>query len=263
MMTVIAIGIVGFYPYPIGASANTDAVLPAAVSAASVAAVRMCPSWRVADAPVALPLPPSFVTDPTTGRLRIAKVPRQRWRQQPRRQRRRRSTTDVTVPTPHASSAWQMGSSSARSFGGGEYGNRNNVDARDQCCRVSLGGRIGRATMATASRRKTTTMLTRKRESLLAISWRSRYADFERGGDKKGRRAQQRRHGAVDVWDALPAGRRGSPVGSSLLSSSDGLPEAPIVSNNRGKGRWGGSILDETTMDRARTTATTEQGIHR
>ena len=26
-------------------------------------------------------------------------------------------------------------------------------------------------------------------------------------GDEKGRRARRRRHGAVDFWDALPAGR--------------------------------------------------------
>ena len=70
-------------------------------------------------------------------------------------------------------------------------------------------------------------------------------------------------HGAVDVWDALPAGRRGSPVESSLLSWSDGLPKGPIVGNNRGKGRRGEFFTDETTTDRVRTTATTEQGIHR
>ena len=58
-------------------------------------------------------------------------------------------------------------------------------------------------------------------------------------------------------------GRQGSPVGSSLSSSSDGSPEGPIFGNNRGKGRHGGSVTDETNMDRARTTATMEQGIHR
>jgi hypothetical protein len=48
------------------------------------------------------------------------------------------------------------------------------------------------------------------------------------------------------------------PVGSSLTSLSDGSPEGPIVGDNRGKGRLGGSVADETTTDRVRTTATTE-----
>jgi hypothetical protein len=65
------------------------------------------------------------------------------------------------------------------------------------------------------------------------------------------------------VWDALPDGRQGSPAGLSLTSLSDGSPEGPIVGGNRGKGRRGGSVADKTTTDRARTTAMTEQGIHR
>ena len=84
---------------------------------------RRCPDVSVtADAPVAPPLPLSFVTDPATGRLRLATVPRQRRHQRRRRQwkpRRRRSTKDVTVLTPNAtwttpSSAWQTESSTAR-----------------------------------------------------------------------------------------------------------------------------------------------------
>jgi hypothetical protein len=82
-------------------------------------------------------------------------------------------------------------------------------------------------------------------------------------GDKQGRRARQRRHCAVDVWNALPAGRQGSPAGSLLSSSIDGSPERPIVGNNNGKGRRGGSVVDRMTTDRVRTTATAEQGIHR
>ena len=59
------------------------------------------------------------------------------------------------------------------------------------------------------------------------------------------------------------AKRQGSPVESSLLSSSNGSPEGLIVGDNSGKGRRGGSVADKTTTDRARTPATTEQGIHR
>jgi hypothetical protein len=74
----------------------------------------------------------------------------------------------------------------------------------------------------------------------------------------------QRSDGGVDVWDTLPTIRRGSLAGSSLMLSSDGSPEGgPIVGDNRVKGRRGGFVADERTTDRARTTATTEQGIHR
>ncbi len=49
-----------------------------------------------------------------------------------------------------------------------------------------------------------------------------------------------------------------------LSSSSKGSPDGPIVGNNRGKGRRGGSsAADEMTTDRVRTTVTMEQGIHR
>ncbi len=71
-----------------------------------------------ADALAAKPLPPSFVMDPTAGRLRLAKIPRQRRRRRQQRRGRRRSATDATAPTPDAawttpSSAWWTGSSSA------------------------------------------------------------------------------------------------------------------------------------------------------
>jgi hypothetical protein len=51
--------------------------------------------------------------------------------------------------------------------------------------------------------------------------------------------------------------------GVVFVGASDGSPEVPIVCDNCGKGRWGRSVADETTMDGARTTVTTEQGIHR
>jgi hypothetical protein len=52
-------------------------------------------------------------------------------------------------------------------------------------------------------------------------------------------------------------------VGSLMSSSSNGLPERPIVGNNGGKGRRGGSVVAETTTDRVRPMAMVEQGIHR
>jgi len=97
----------------------------------------------------------------------------------------------------------------------------------------------------------------------LRVAFREDDTNDDNDGDKKGRQAHRRRHGAVGVWDTLPAERRSSPPGSSLSLSSDGSPEGLIVGDNCGKGRWGGSVADETTKDRARTTATTEQGIHR
>jgi hypothetical protein len=109
--TAIAIGIVGRYPYRCCCHhqrRSSRRRLPCLR--------RRCPDVTVAaDAPAAPPLPPSFVTDPTAGRLRLATVPRQRRR---RRRRRRRSVMDATAPTPDAawtapSSAWRTGSSSA------------------------------------------------------------------------------------------------------------------------------------------------------
>ncbi len=47
----------------------------------------------------------------------------------------------------------------------------------------------------------------------------------------------------------------------SLLS--DGLPEVPIVGDNCGKGRRGGSVTDKTTTDGVRTMGTMEWRIHR
>ncbi len=89
----------------------------------------------------------------------------------------------MTVSTPDT--AWTTRSSSPldRRDGVGEYGARDNVDARDRCRRGSLGGRIGRAIRATVLRRRmmTTTTLMQKRESTHAISWRLRYANFESG----------------------------------------------------------------------------------
>ncbi len=41
----------------------------------------------------------------------------------------------------------------------------------------------------------------------------------------------------------------------------DGSPEAMIISDDRGEGKRGGSFTDETIMDGAKTTATTELGM--
>ena len=115
-----------------------------------------CPDVSVApDAPAVPPLPPSFVTDLSAVRLRLAMVPpqRQRWRR-----RRRRSAMDAMVPTPDAtwmtpSSAWWTGSSFARSSqrrhrgtAAADSGDRDDVDAWDQHRRIvhwagGLGGR--------------------------------------------------------------------------------------------------------------------------
>ena len=113
---VIAIGIIGRYPYRCCCHH-----LHRSSRRRLRCLRRRCPDVSVApDAPAAPPLPPSFVTDPTAVRLRLATVPRQRRRWRRRRQRRRRNAMDAMAPTPDAawttpSSAWQMGSSSARS----------------------------------------------------------------------------------------------------------------------------------------------------
>ncbi len=111
--TVIAIGIIGRYPYRCCCHHQHPS------SYRRLRCLRRrCPDVSVApNAPASPPLPPSFVMDPTAVRLRLATVPRKRRR---RRQRRRRSVTDVTAPTAGAalttpSSAWRTGSSSARS----------------------------------------------------------------------------------------------------------------------------------------------------
>ena len=147
--TAIAIGIVGRYPYQCCCHHRCRS------SCRRLRCLRCrCPDVSVApDAPATPPLPPSFVTDPTSVRLRLATVPRQR-----RRRRRRRSATDATAPTPNAawmtpSSAWPTGSSSARSSrqrhrgaAAAESGDRNNVNACDQHRRVVhwAGGSGGR-----------------------------------------------------------------------------------------------------------------------
>ena len=59
----------------------------------------------------------------------------------------------------------------------------------------------------------------------------------------------------VDVQDTLR--------GRAVVAVVHGLPEAPIVSDDRGKGRWGGSVADETITDGVKMTATTERGMRR
>ena len=59
-----------------------------------------------------------------------------------------------------------------------------------------------------------------------------------------------------------PPEDKAHPVGSSSLLLSDGSPKAPIIGDDRGESRRGGSIADEMTTDGVRMTATTERGIH-
>jgi hypothetical protein len=77
--TAIAIGIVGRYPYWCCCHHQRHS------SCRRLCCLRCrCPDVSVGpDAPAAPPLPPSFVTDPTAVRLRLAMVTRQRrrWRQ--------------------------------------------------------------------------------------------------------------------------------------------------------------------------------------
>ena len=68
-----------------------------------------------------------------------------------------------------------------RDDGCGEYGDRDDVDAGDRCHNRSLGGRIGRVTMATLSQQRTTAATTpmQKREIMRVIFWRSCCVNFE------------------------------------------------------------------------------------
>ena len=142
--TVITIGVVGRYPNRFCCHHQCRS------SCCRLRCLcRRCPDVSVvADAPAAPPLPPSFVTDPMTGRLRLATVPRQWRRRRPRRQRKRRSTTNVMVPTPDADPPMlnSRDDGGHRGDSSGEYGDRDDVNDRDRCRRGSLGERIGRAT---------------------------------------------------------------------------------------------------------------------
>jgi hypothetical protein len=143
-VTAIAIGIVCRYPYRCCCHHRCHS------SRRRLRCLRhRCPDVSIApDAPAAPPLPPSFVTDPTAVRLRLATVPRQRRRWRRQRQRRRRSAADATAPTPDTawttpSSVWRTGSSSARSSRqrrcgaeAAESGDRDDIDACDRHQRI-------------------------------------------------------------------------------------------------------------------------------
>ena len=77
--------------------------------------------------------------------------------------------------------------------------------------------------------------------------------DDNEGGDEQGRRARRRRRDAVEVRDALRGG--------AVIVVVHGSPEAPIAGDDRGEGGRGGSVADKMITDRARTTATKEQGM--
>jgi len=76
----------------------------------------------------------------------------------------------------------------------------------------------------------------------------------EDDGDDQGQRAQRRRRDAVNVRDALQ--------GRAVVGIVHGSPEATIISDDRGEGKRGGSVADETITDGAKTMAATERGMH-
>jgi hypothetical protein len=78
--------------------------------------------------------------------------------------------------------------------------------------------------------------------------------DNEDDGDEQGRQSQRRRHDTVDVQDALR--------GQAVVVVVHGLPEVPIVGDDRGEGGRGGSVADETITDGVKTTAR-ERGMRR
>ena len=78
--------------------------------------------------------------------------------------------------------------------------------------------------------------------------------DNEDDGDEQGRRAQRRRRDAVDVRDALR--------GQAIVVVVHGSPKAPIIGDDHGEGKRGGSIADKTITDEAKMTAKTERGMH-
>ena len=79
--------------------------------------------------------------------------------------------------------------------------------------------------------------------------------DDNKDRDEQGRRAQRRRHDAVDVRDALR--------GRAVIVIVHCSPEATIISDDRGEGKRGGSFVDKTITDGAKTTATMERGMRR
>jgi hypothetical protein len=88
----------------------------------------------------------------------------------------------------------------------------------------------------------------------LGRAFRVEEDDNKDDGDEQGRLARIRRRDAVDVRDALR--------GQAVVVVVHGSPEATIISDDRGEGKWGGSFADETITDGAKTTATTELGMH-
>jgi len=89
----------------------------------------------------------------------------------------------------------------------------------------------------------------------LGRAFREEENNNEDDRDEQGRRARRRRRDVVDVRYAMR--------GRAVVVVVHGLPEAPIVGDDRGEGGWGGSVPDETIMDGAKTTATMEWGMRR
>jgi len=87
----------------------------------------------------------------------------------------------------------------------------------------------------------------------LGRAFREEEDDKEDDGDEQGRRARRRGRDAVNVRVAL----RGRTVVVVVHDS----PEATIISDDRGGGKRGGSFVDETITDGAKTRATTERGM--
>ena len=51
--------------------------------------------------------------------------------------------------------------------------------------------------------------------------------------------------------------------GQAVVVVVHGSPEATIISDDRGKGKRGGSVTDETILEWTKMTATTERGMRR
>ena len=141
-----------------------------------------------------------------------------------------------------------------RCDGGGEYGYRDDVNACDRHRHVVhwAGGSGGDDGSGVATEDDDDTDAEAGGYARLGRAFREEEDDNE-DGDEQGRRARRRRRDAVEVRDALRGG--------AVVVVVHGSPEAMIISNDRGEGKRGGSFTDETIMDGAKTTATTELGM--
>jgi hypothetical protein len=158
------------------------------------------------DAPAAPLLPPSFVTDPMAGRLRLATFPISGGVSGGRggddggggvrRMRRRRPPTlprQLLPPPVHADRILFCSivvSTAPRRGGDKVWRLQQRRCLRSTSAHCSLGGRIGSTMRAAALQRRMTTTLTRKQGVTRVISWRSSSANFGKGVLGGGERQQ-------------------------------------------------------------------------